>query len=255
MDITREIHDAENSLRDFLHLIYAARHGDQWQEEIPLAKKYAVLWEERRIPNEMDHNAIKGSENLIQYASLPELRKLLKETWSEDLEQLFDDRKVLDVYMRILEDYRDPDSRRRELFVHEKHLLLGIAGDIRNRIVSWRSRSEAGGIYSRIESVRDNLGNSWTPGSPRRVKTDHSLRVGDVMEFIITAADPEDANISYRCHHTKWQPNNVVRVKVEKGMVEKQSLFHIMVKSARKHHAYPMGFDDRVSFDYEVVPA
>ena len=254
MDITRQIHDAENSLREFLHQIWSDRYGEDWYTHIPVAKELALRWEQKRLPDEMEHNSIKGREKLIQYASIDELRMLIKDTWGEELQQLFDDRKTLDVYLKILDDYRNPDSRRRELFVHQKHLLLGISGDIRNRIVTWRSKMEAGGIYSRIETVRDNLGNIWTPGSPRRVKTENHLHVGDNLEFIITAADPEDAKMSYRCHHTRWQTNNIVLVTVDRTMVEKQSLFHIMVKSDRKHHAYPMGFDDRVSFDYEVVP-
>ena len=154
-----------------------------------------------------------------------------------------------------MSDYRDPDSLRRELFVHQKHLLLGISGDIRNRIVTWRSQQEVGGTYSRIEVVRDNIGNNWTPGDPRRVRTENKLIVGDTLEFIITASDPEESEIKYRCHHGKWQANNIVILNVDNTMVGKQSLFHLMVKGNRKHHAYPMGFDDRVSFDYEVVPA
>lgn len=255
MDITRQIHDAENSLREFLHQIWTNRYGEDWHVNISGASGLYPKWEEKRLPDELEHNSIKGREKLIQYATIDELRMLIKETWGEELQQLFDDRKTLDVYLKILDDYRNPDSRRRELFVYQKHLLLGISGDIRNRIVTWRSKMEAGGIYSRIESVRDNIGNNWTPGAPRRVKTENSLRVGDVLEFIITASDPEESQLSYRCHHTKWQTNNIVIVTIDRTMIEKQSLFHLMVKSARKHHAYPMGFDDRVSFDYQVVPA
>lgn len=255
MDITRQIHDAENSLREFLHQIWSDKYGELWYTKMPLAKDMYSEWQVKRLPDELKHNSIKGHEKLIQYATIDQLRVLIKKTWGEELHQLFDHYETLDVYLKILDDFRNPDNRRRELFVHQKHLLLGISGDIRNRIVTWRSKTEAGGIYSRIEVVRDNLGNNWMPGVPRRVKTENRLHVGDTLEFIITASDPEASELNFRCHHTKWQPNNIVIVKIDGTMVEKQSLFHLMVKSNRKHHAYPMGFDDRVSFDYEVVPA
>lgn len=255
MDITRHIHDAENSLREFIHQTFNNEYGEEWQDSLSLAKTFKSKWLENRLPDETQTNSIKGREKLIQYASIEDLRMLIKTYWCDQLKHVFEDEAVLDVYLKILDDYRNPDSRRRELFVHQKHLLLGISGEIRNRIATWRSKSEAGGIYSRIEIVRDNLGNNWTPGDPRRVRTESTLKVGDQLEFIVTAADPEDSEMKYRCHHAKWQSNNVIIIPIEGTMIEKQSLFHIMVKSGRKHHAYPMGFDDRVTFDYEVIPS
>lgn len=254
MDITRQIHDAENSLREFIHTIMARSHGEEWYLKLPKVKKMAQEWESKKIPESFGHNAIKGEEKVIQYASFDDIRTIIKKYWDKGFHELFEDKDTLDVYLRIIEDYRDPDSRRRELFVHQKHLLLGISGDLRTRIATWRSNAELGGLYSRIECVRDNLGNKWTPGDVRRVKTGNILKVGDQLEFIITAADPEDSEMQFRCHHSKWQANNIVMVTVDRSMVEKSSLFHLMVKSSRKSHAYPLGFDDRVSFEYEVVP-
>lgn len=255
MDITRQIHDAENSLREFMHQVLSAELGDDWYQRSPKIKSLAKLWAERQIPDQEGHNRIKGQEKLIQYASIEELRLILKKYWGPELQEAFDSQETLDVYLKILDDFRNPDSRRRELFVHQKHLLLGISGDIRTRISSWRSNKEAGGIYTRIECVRDNLGNNWTPGDPRKVKTSNILNPNDQIEFIITASDPEESEIHFRCHHTKWQPNNIVMVNVDRTMVEQRALFHIMVKSSRKTHAYPMGFDDRVTFEYEVIPS
>ncbi|NNC82143.1 MAG: hypothetical protein HKN79_01075 [Flavobacteriales bacterium] len=255
MEITRQIHDAENSLREFIHTIMSTEHGEEWYKKLPKVKKMIKRWEEKKIPETHGPNAIKGEEKLIQYASMDDIRTILDNYWENGFHELFEDKQILDVYLRIISDYRDPDSRRRELFVHQKHLLLGISGEIRNRIATWRSKSEMGGVYARIESVRDNLGNSWNPGDVRKVKTDHTLRVGDQLEFIITAADPEDSELQYKCHHTKWQTNNIVIISVDRGMVGQSSAFHLMVKGDRKHHAYPLGFDDRVSFEYEVIPA
>lgn len=62
--------------------------------------------------------------------------------------------------------YRDPDAHRRELLPHQQNLVLGIAGDIRSRLVRWRSRRErVDDCFPRIESARDSLGNLWIPSS------------------------------------------------------------------------------------------
>ncbi|MDA0714295.1 MAG: hypothetical protein O3B83_03425 [Bacteroidetes bacterium] len=253
MDITRQIHDAENALREFIHQMLNRSLGESWPEQDVWIKSFYGLWLERQQNSEKGSDAMKGKEKPIQFASIEEIRALLDRYWSTEIEEVFEDPRTLDVYLKILDDYRNPDSRRRELLRHQKHLLLGISGDIRSRIVLYRSMQEMGGPYPRIESVRDNLGNLWTPGSPRRLKTDNTLHVGDELEFIITATDVEEQELSYRCHHTKWQTNNILIIPIERNMVEKQGLFHLMIRSDRKHHAYKMGFDDRVTIEYQII--
>jgi hypothetical protein len=253
MDITREIYDAENALREFLHQSFSKKYGELWTNENDLTKKLMVKWTERKAHDEKGANAIKGKEKAIQYANLEELRELIAQCWSDEMGEVFEDKQTLDTFLKILNDYRNPDSRRRELFRHQKHLLLGIAGDIRSRIILHRSKQEIGGPYPRIESVKDNLGNLWTPGNPRRLRTSNTLYAGDELEFIITAYDPEEKELGYRCQHGKWQANNIVLVPIDRRMVEKQGLIHLMIRSDRKHHAYRMGFDDRVTFEYEII--
>jgi len=253
MDITRQIHDAENSLREFIFQALSSRLGDSWMEDEPSVKKMVSAWKERKSDHERGHNTIKGNEKAIQYASLDEMRELLNTHWGKELEEVFEDQATLDVFLKILNDYRDPDSRRRELFRHQKHLLMGIAGDIRSRIMLYRSKKETGGSYPRIESVKDNLGNLWTPGKPKRIRTANTIYVGDELEFIITAFDADEKELSYRSQYGKWQINNILLVPIDRRMVEKQAIIHLMLKSDRKHHAYRMGFDDRVSFEYEII--
>ena len=70
----------------------------------------------------------------------------------------------MDVWLSELEKLRDPEARRRELLPHQKHLAIGISGEIRNRLIRYRSKQETSeDYYPRIESVRDSLGNIWTP--------------------------------------------------------------------------------------------
>jgi len=135
-----------------------SRHGEHWYTDLPAIAAMNAVWEKRKLPDELGHKSIKGQERSIQYASVDDIRKLVAEHWGDELQELYEDPATLDVYLKILSDFRDPDSRRRELFVHQKHLLLGISGDIKNRIAIYRSRNETGGLYARMDSVRDNLG-------------------------------------------------------------------------------------------------
>ena len=79
---------------------------------------------------------------------------------------------------------------------------MGISGEIRIRIIRYRSRQETvEGYFAKIESVRDSLGNIWTPATDtiqQMVKTGMTLRIGDTVDFVITATDPLQRH-SYGC--------------------------------------------------------
>jgi hypothetical protein len=91
------------------------------------------------------------------------------------------------VWLKELERYRDPDAHRRELLPHQKHLILGLSGEIRSRIVRFRSKQEsADDVFPRFESVRDSLGSIWTPGGAmnlRMVNTGAILRPGETSTW------------------------------------------------------------------------
>jgi hypothetical protein len=68
---------------------------------------------------------------------------------------------------------------------------LGISGEIRTRLIKYRSKQETSEDYfPRIESARDSLGNIYTFGSGNSIHTEMILRVGDTLDFTVTASDP-----------------------------------------------------------------
>lgn len=256
MDITRILYDTENNLKSYINIVFTNLHGNDWMSKIKIPKSKLKSWELARIPNELSHNAIKGKEDLLQYTSIPDLRWLLKKHWNAPLQQTFGDFENLDVYLRIIEDYRDPDSRRRELLTYQKHLILGVTGEIMTKISRARSLKEVGNPgYPRINSVKDSFGNLWTAGSPKRVKTNLTLRDGDLLEFVVSATDPEENDLQYRINNSKWQTNNVIQHMITSRMIGKGAIFNISIKNGKKFHAYPAGYDDRVSFEYDILPA
>ncbi|MFT4659842.1 MAG: hypothetical protein ACI8XB_000092 [Patiriisocius sp.] len=255
MDITRALHNAENILRDYIDMVLSDCYGDEWYQEAGVEIRKINEWEIRKIPEETGPMIVKGKEKLIQYAKFNDIRKILRENWVSDFQNTFGDQDIMDSFLKIIEEYRDPGSRRRELFVYQKHLILGISGEIRNKISIALSRADTGKeVFPRIESLKDNRGGLWTPGSPRKVKTNQVLKTGDQLEFIVTAYDPMEEDLEYRIFGKKWQINNVILYTVEDGLVGKDRTINVTIRSKRKYHASPHGYDDRISFVYDIVP-
>jgi len=129
---------------------------------------------------------------LIFFSDFYDLITILKKNWSL-FSGALGEWKTMDVFLGELENLRDPEAHRRGLMPHQKYLIYGISGEIRNRLIRYRSKQETGeDYYPRIESASDNLGNFWSPstGTGHHLETDMKLRPGDILEFVVTARDP-----------------------------------------------------------------
>ncbi len=256
MELARAAKDAENALRDFLEYSLEKNLGSDWYSKCGLATARIDLWRERKAQAEADLVPNAGEERLIFYAPFEDLFVLISENWIGDFQSAFTERERLMTFMRIIEQYRDPQQNRRELFVHQKHLLLGVTGEIRAKITAYRSLLEVGKEgYPRIEYIKDSLGNIWVPGKPRRLKTNLTIHPGTSLEFIVQATDPEEMPLEYKIHGQKWQSGNILFFDVMEKHVQKQAQLNITIRSSRKFHAYPLGYDDRVVFEYQILPS
>lgn len=221
-------------------------------------------WRERQEDDESRRKGGTVDDRLIYYADLYDLRNILEDHWhgGEFSDALGGNLNNIRVLLKQLEHLRNPVAHRRELHPHEKHLAVGIAGEIRNRIVQYRSQMETNeGYYPRIESVKDNLGNTWSASlGSNSVSTEDCLRVGDELELVVAATDPEGdellyyAELSHRSDREEgWGNDNVLTIKVGEEDVGKVFDVHIKIRSQRSYHAHA-GYDDRVAFRYEVLP-
>ncbi len=255
MDIRREIKDTDSALRDFTAAVLVRNLGENWWNECGLSQKTIEAWRKRKAEVESKVQPMQGEENLLFYAPFEEMILLIIKNWEYEFNQVFDDVQTLEVYLKTLNHYLQPDVGRRELFIFQKHLVLGITGEIRARIIAFRSLNEVGKDgFPRIESVKDSFGNIWTVGKPMRLKTNATLRVGDVVEYIITASDPEQQPLQYRILGFKWETSNILRLKIEDKNIARDGKVNITIRSNRKFHAYPLGYDDRVVFEYQILP-
>jgi len=256
MEIARELKDTDNALREFVAAVLARNLGEDWISKSGLDANRIELWRNKKAEAETQVQPMSGAEHPVFYAPFSDIIELVRLHWDVEFYAAFSDLSITESFLRTLEKYLDPDLGRRELFIFQKHLVLGITGEIRSRITAYRSLLEVGKEgFPRIESVKDSFGNIWTTGKPMRIKTNSTLRVGNVVEFIITASDPEQQPLQYRILGFKWESSNILRLTIEDKHVSRNTKVNITIRGNRKFHAYPLGYDDRVVFEYQILPA
>jgi hypothetical protein len=259
MDLTQALKDAENSLRDFIANTLRNKFGNEWIEKCGVSEDRIENWRKRKEVEDKRQETGVVEERLLYYADFYDLKTILKKHWNEFTVAL-GDWKTMEVWLSELEKLRDPDAHRRELLPHQKHLALGISGEIRTRLVKYRSKHETSeDFFPRIESARDNLGNIYTYGNSKTILTEMTIRTGDTLDFSITASDPLGENLQYRISIDDedwgvWQDNNTFSVTFSEANIGANILIQLSVKSQREYHASKY-FDDIVRFFYTVLPS
>jgi len=262
IDATQALRDAENALRDFVVLLLSKDSAD-WIARCGVSPDRIEKWKERKATEIKRQEAGVVEERLIYFADFYDLKSILKKNWSGDFSAALGDWRTFEVYLGELEKLRDADAHRRELLPHQKYLILGISGEIRNRIVRYRSKMETpDDCFPRIESVRDSLGNIWVPGNDKSdlkaVRTNIALRPGDIVDFVVTATDPEGLLLQYAVDipglpPSKWQSNSNLQFVVDESHISRIFGLEVSILSTRRYHARQLN-DDSVIFLYNVLP-
>jgi len=258
MEETQALKDVENSLRDFISILMQELNGNDWINFSGISENRISQWNERREIEIKKQKFGTAETRLLYFSDFYDLITIIDKNWNEKFKAAFGDKAEMMTFLKILDDYRNSDAHRRELLPHQKHLIIGISGDIRNRIVLYRSKKETGEDYfPRIESVRDNLGNVCTP-QQKTNKTNLTLRVGDKITFVVTASDPLGENLQYSLTTLfdpgiDWQESNVVEIILEDRHIAKDREFLVMIRSKRDYHASELN-DDSVIYSYSILP-
>jgi Swt1-like HEPN len=260
IDFTQALKDTENSLRDFIATILEKEIGPDWMEKCGASPDRLKQWRDRKDAEVKRQSGGVIEPRLIYYADFYDIQTILKKNWDK-FAIAFGDWKSMEVFLSHLEKLRDPDAHRRELLPHQKNLALGIAGEIRTKLIRYRSKLETKEDYfPRIESARDSLGNIWVARGVglAAVVTDQILRPGDVVDFVVTASDPFGQELQFRMKpgnetDPKWQTNNSFSLMIVEQHIGKLFSVRLEIKSPRTHHAV-YGCDDYVDFYYVVLP-
>jgi hypothetical protein len=262
MDITQSLKDTENSLRDFITSILSNQYGKDWIERCGVSPDRLKHWADREEEEKKRQRFGTIENRLIYYADFYDIQTILKKNWD-----LFTDAlgewKVIEVWLCELEKLRNPDAHRRELLPHQKQLAAGIAGELRTRIIRYRSKMETPEDYfPRIENVRDNLGNVWSAGNHKiTIYTELILHPGDIIEYVITAADPLGQDLKYGIsnnlgpNNINYQTSNVITYVVRPDDIGRIFTLSLCIISQRKYHAIGNYCDDFVEFSYSVIPS
>ena len=139
-------------------------------------------------------------EDLLAYTEFFELRdNIILKNW-ERFAGIWRSKRYFEAVFGRLEDFRNPDAHSRTLLPFEEHLVIGLAGEIRNTITRYRSTvSPRGEYYPIIELVEDSLGTRIVPSPPQQTgsnfKLGARLAVGDRVSFKLKAWDPQGRDI------------------------------------------------------------
>jgi Swt1-like HEPN len=259
MDTTQALKDAENALRDFIADMLSKSLGQGWEEKCGVSADRIEKWRERKQVEATRQETGVVDERLLYYTDFYDLKNILKKHWSAIFSPALGDWKTLDVWLSELEKLRDPDAHRRELLPHQHHLALGISGEIRTRIVRFRSMQETSKSYfPRIDCIRDSLGSIWTYSETSvALNTGKNVRPGDTIDFVITASDPMGDPLQYSLAvglgPIEWQDSNVFSYTFKKTNVGELFELLFRIRSPRAYHAHS-DWDAHVQLFYRVLP-
>lgn len=256
MDITQAIRDTENSLRDLINDRLQGTYGAVWESKLGITEARRARWAERLVSEERRSKGAPIEPRLLYYSDFYDLWEILRRNW-DVFKEVFGDSKTLEVWMSELERLRDPNAHNRDLLPYQRHLALGISGDIRAQIIRYRKKMDnADDYFPKIESVRDSVGNAWPTANLAASKA--TVRVGDQIEFVITATDPlgEPMQYGHYWHPSNdevWEDSNTLTLHVPEHLIGKSRELHLRVRSGRKEKAYGT-CDDFKMFHYDILP-
>ncbi len=260
MDVTQALKNTENLLRDFIAFTLRNRFKENWITKCGISNNRIEIWKERKKVEIKRQTSGVIEERILFYADFYDLKTILKKHWGTEFSKVFGDWKTMEVWLKEMEKLRDPDAHRRELLPHQKHLILGISGEIRTRLIKYRSKMETSeDFFPRIESARDNLGNIITYGQKKNQNL-FNLKPNDIIDFVITASDPLGEKLEFAMtitgqhHNPKWQEENTFNLKINNSHIRMGFGVMFWLKSPRKFHAKDQ-YDDSVTFEYNILPS
>lgn len=266
-DVPEAIRRVENVLRDLIEDTLRREYGDDWLAHLGVSEEQLTSWRGRQEEDRKRRGSEVADERLLYYADLHHLAPILKKNW-QLISPCLGDWKEIEVYLRRLDDLRHPQVHGRALLPFEEQLVLGISGDIRQRVTVYRSRqSPESEFFARIESVKDSLGNVIvSSGSTVHLASTGSvLRVGDEVVFSCSGWDPTGQPLEWELQirhmgarptgtRQEWSPRDNLVWRVSEADIGQSVGAYIAMRSRGRYHAHP-DFDEVVCAFYTVLPA
>jgi len=261
MDLTESLRHTENSLRDFIAQAMREIHSEGWEKKAGIDPKTIKNWEDTKKKEDKKQKNGVVEPRLIYYAEFSHLKPLLKDNWESMFQAVFDvEWAIMDVWLESLYLVRNQEAHGREILEHHKHSAMGAAGEIRTRLIRYRSKMEtAEDYFPRIERVSDGIETVWVLGSEQPLKAQTVLHPDDIVTFTIIASDPQGSEPEY-CVTSLWQPyltwqkSNVVHIKLTQEDIRKVSPLIAYIRGTSGNYHANGHWDDKVEFHYTVLP-
>lgn len=243
---------AENAMRDYLALVLSRVHGADWMTKAGVPSAKIAAWEQTRDRAVRENPS--AEIRLLSYSNFSDLAPIFQANW-QHFSGTFGEMDRFLFGLRELRPLRNDEAHARGFLLHEKLLVLGLTGRIRVLIAQARSKMDSlDEHFPRIESIRDSLGFTWVPGGggpPKR-----QIRVGDLIEFTVTAIDPKNRPLEYACRwHSgpTWHKTPTFSTVVPSEAIGR---LWIMAIGIRTPDTSPVTWwDEMVEYQFAILPA
>ena len=258
MNPHQEIKNVENAIRDFLVEHLRKKYGSRYEMHFGISQERILKWKMRQEEEKKKFPTVAVDPRLIYYSDFYDLKEIIKKNWDIDaIKNCFVKQKKVEFYLEELDSYRNPTAHNRDFLKHQEQLISGISGELRSKIAIYRNMEESVDSYfPRIESIRDNYGNTWEPNFGKKVITKTILKPEDVLEFTITAIDPEDLPLNYYCSLGKsYSSDNKFSLTISKNEIGLKTPILVGIRSSRDYSKIQGNqLDEWVTFYYDILP-
>jgi hypothetical protein len=195
MDFNDELANLELLLRELVLMELGRPKDDEWTDRCQISQQLVTRWRKHRDKESESSTIGALGTSLLHYASFMELCDVISLRW-DLFEGVFGDKNDFRNAMLKLTNLRDPDAHRRPLMMWQKHLILGLVGELRTQIVRFRAdRLNPLDYKPRFVSAYDSEGYVSLPEKSR----DRGLkRSGEAIQITVFAEDPQQYPVEYR---------------------------------------------------------
>lgn len=132
------INETEAQLRDLISTILSLKYGYNWESNPSgLSPKVLEKLTQKKQEEEKKFPHQKVSDRFIDYSDITNLKEPIANNWN-DFSSIFLSKDKILLYLDELQKLRNPEMHARpELLPHQKHLALGICGEIMLAIENW----------------------------------------------------------------------------------------------------------------------
>ncbi|WP_157101574.1 hypothetical protein [Nocardia shimofusensis] len=243
--------------------------GSSWLEAARAGGVVDVAKLEAKVNDERGRRpATVVSTDLIEYTEFTQLQALILEERWDAFAPALGKKKHIETYLSKIAGFRNPTMHARALLPFEEHLVLGISGELRNRIAIYRNTKEQSSMYYPVvDSITDNFGNTHDGVTNAIIQTGVRMGIGETVTFTCRATDPEDRQLHWRlCNNAAGHPDSqtdeatgnevVLSYTFTRADVGERVPLLVTLRSSGEFHRLPgpSAWDATAMFHYAVNP-